>query len=272
MSYQLHASNYMISEQRPYYYQHVTNRPLSTDDHSHDFYEIYILVKGSISQVVGGVFYQQETGSVVLIQPGEPHQILAWSSDFELFCLSVSQKEVNQFLEVYGIRDRINSLPKRQINLDSREIHEICMLFRRMLVMAQTSLEDCCRITMGLVVHEFIKSLFTQADEWMTMVLEQMSKEENLSEGVPALLRISHLSHAQLCRIVKKQLNVTPQQYVKDLRLNYAYDMIQGTDVDCQEVALRIGYSSYSHFCTTFKKKFNISPAELRRNSRLLHL
>jgi len=268
----LRAEDYNLSAQAPYYYQHVINRPLSMEDHEHDFFEIYVIIKGTVKQVVGGEVYLQGPGDLVLILPEEQHNILQWSDEFELICLSVFTPELNQFLEIYGLKEWIEGASRRQITLDSRQIHELCMLFRRILVMAHTRIVDCGRIMVGIMMHEFIKSMFSNTDEWMTQILEQMSKEENLVDGVPALLRLSHFSHAQLCRVIKQQLNMTPQQYVISLRMNYAYDMIQGTDVDIQDIAMRVGYSSFSHFSVTFKEKFGISPAQLRRNSRILHM
>ena len=54
----------------------------------------------------------------------------------------------------------------------------------------------------------------THYNEWLHRILEQMTAQENLEAGVPALLRLSGFSHGHLCRIMKQhvgaQINTLP--------------------------------------------------------------
>lgn len=269
--YTLHSEEYGLSLETPAYFQHVINRTLSHDEHDHDFYEIYIYVHGESAHVVNGVRYLQKASDALVIYPGEPHQILEQSEEIELFCLSVHAEWMQKFLDAYGAYDRILQASSRTFPIDSRSMSRIVQLYRRMLIPSQANNNDFHRIVIGTVLQMFLNTQLPPVSEWTNDALEMMNNREYLAEGVPALLRLSHLSHAQLCRVIKSQLNMTPQQYVKELRLNCAYDMIQGTEESCEDIALQVGYSSFSHFCTSFKEKFGISPAELRkRSSRFL--
>ena len=66
---------------------------------------------------------------------------------------------------------------------------------------------------------------------------------------------------------MKKQAGKTPQQYVRELRLLRAYDLIQSTDLPFEDVANAVGYFSFSHFSTTFKERFGLTPAALRKRN-----
>ena len=46
----------------------------------------------------------------------------------------------------------------------------------------------------------------THYNEWLHRILEQLTAQENLEAGVPALLRLSGFSHGHLCRIMKQQV------------------------------------------------------------------
>ena len=97
--------------------------------------------------------------------------------------------------------------------------------------------------------------------------LKKFNQPEYIREGVPALLRLSNFSHAQLCRIMKRMLDTTPQEYVIDLRLNLAFQMIQSTTLPLAAIAEQVGYSSLSHFITIFTQKYHITPSMLRKKA-----
>ena len=103
--------------------------------------------------------------------------------------------------------------------------------------------------------------------DWIDRLSREMSVPENLSEGVSALQRIANLSHPQLCRVFRKTINRTPQQFVQELRLNYAYTLICNTDTSLEAIAALVGYSSFSHFCIIFKERFQQSPSGLRKSA-----
>ncbi len=262
----------LMTQSKPYYFQHVAKRPLSPVLHAHDFYELYIMLRGGLRQIVNEVEYTQAEGDVVLIYPWENHVVIDHDLDTELYCLSILTSEMERMLDAYDVRERLRNMENRLIQLDSRALKDMDMMFRHMLLPSVLMREDYYRSAVGTIIQTFLKSRLHASNDWMANVLELMNTPENIAEGVPALLRISHLSHAQLCRTIKKQLNMTPQQYVKLLRMNYAFDRIQSTDDSCMDVAFEVGYSSLSHFSTTFKEHFGMTPAELRRKAHLFEL
>ena len=259
-----------VSAEQPYYFQHVVNRRLSRIEHAHEFYEIYIFLRGNARHMIAGGRFSHQKDDVVWILPGEPHVFTGDSEEIELFCLSVLPEEISRFMNAYGVSDLAFEGQKRCCTLDSRQIQEIRALLSRRLAPSHTNRAECFRIVVGMIVQAYLKRQALNANEWETNIFEKMNSAENLAEGVSALLRITHLSHAQLCRVIKSQMNMTPQQYIKEMRLNYAFDLIQSTNKSYEDIALTVGYSSFSHFCMSFKTNFGISPAELRKKRWLV--
>ena len=93
------------------------------------------------------------------------------------------------------------------------------------------------------------------------------SSNRGSAEGVNAMVRLSGLSHAQLCRNLKKANGKTPQQMLKELRLSYAYELICSSEIPYEEIATSVGYSSFSHFSVTFKERYGITPSVLRKTA-----
>lgn len=78
-----------------------------------------------------------------------------------------------------------------------------------------------------------------QDRDWFQSILFHMRKPENMAEGVPAMMRLANLNHAQLCRTMKK-LNLDPTKiYIKELRLSTAYELIINTSPPLEEIALQ---------------------------------
>jgi len=98
-----------------------------------------------------------------------------------------------------------------------------------------------------------------------------MHTPENIEEGLPALLRHSGFSHGHLCRIMKKTFGISPSQYITDLRLQYAANLLSTTDHDILSISVQLGFSSLSHFITIFKKKYGVPPSKYRSTHTNMH-
>ena len=125
-----------------------------------------------------------------------------------------------------------------------------------------------CRLLLAALLSLFLQAQLQPDDTAspaFARTLAEMNRLENAAEGVPAFLRLSNFSHAQLCRLTKKHLGMTPGAYINEIRLKYACELLRRSDLDYQTVGERVGFSSYSHFCSLLKKAYHMTPAQIRR-------
>lgn len=259
--------------QHCYYHSLIHNVPLSITRHSHDFYEVVIILVGQITQEHNGEILTMNAADMLLIRPDEVHLYISQTAELDLLSMQIEKNEMERFLTAYGLEDLTTAQPKHILaQLDSGECRDIFSLSSRVGFHESEAQVKYYRVLLGLILQAY---LFHTADNdiplWLRMTTEQMTQLSNAAEGVPALVRLSHFSHAQLCRLMKKYMGITPQQYVKDLRLNLARQMIENGDEDYLSISMNVGYNSFSHFCSSFKKKYGCSPSELHRKS-LLHM
>lgn len=255
----------------PFIYSHALNRALSPIEHCHDFYEIVYLFEGKAKHCINGVPFEMEEGEVVILRPHEYHVFTEQTEMLELFSISVVKEEIEPFFEAYHVQKSI-SANKGSIHfrLSHNQQHNLLSAFRQLEYISIEQKKMQIRIILGETIHEFMNMISRNSSDWLERILMQMRRPENLKEGIPAFLRVSNLSHAQLCRVIKKRTGKTPQQYVKELRLNYAYDLLLSTGLSCEEIAFSIGYNSLSHFITSFKEEYDVTPSSLRRNKETL--
>jgi transcriptional regulator GlxA family with amidase domain len=69
-------------------------------------------------------------------------------------------------------------------------------------------------------------------------------------------------------RRFKQALGKTPGQYLQELRLNHARDLLQQTNLSTLEIAGHSGYQDNSHFTRQFRRHFHITPGEYRETVR----
>ncbi len=72
------------------------------------------------------------------------------------------------------------------------------------------------------------------------------------------------LSRTQLFRKIKALTQMSPQQYLRFVRLEKAKKLLQSKDEDLNvsEVCYEVGFASKSHFTRSFQKEFGFNPSE----------
>ncbi len=74
---------------------------------------------------------------------------------------------------------------------------------------------------------------------------------------------------ASVClRCFKEMLGVTPIQYVKQLRLGKASELLRETTIPVKDIALSCGFGDVSYFTKTFREKHGCTPSGYRKKQQ----
>ena len=81
---------------------------------------------------------------------------------------------------------------------------------------------------------------------------------------VDTLANAMALSRTQLFRKIKALTHMSPQRYLRFVRLEKAKKLLQAKDKDLNvsEVCYEVGFTSKSHFTRSFQKEFGFNPSE----------
>ncbi|MBC31790.1 MAG: AraC family transcriptional regulator [Muricauda sp.] len=66
----------------------------------------------------------------------------------------------------------------------------------------------------------------------------------------------------------KKLYNKSVNQYIKDVRLEKAQDLMESTDLNITEITYRLGINSRSYFSKLFKERFGVTPKDYMNKRR----
>ncbi|MCB9289942.1 MAG: helix-turn-helix domain-containing protein [Lewinellaceae bacterium] len=102
--------------------------------------------------------------------------------------------------------------------------------------------------------------------------LQQVTEviEEHLSDeqfGVSELAREVGMSRSNLLRKVKKQAGLSVSQYIRQVRLEHAMEMLKQSSLTVSEISFRVGFNSTSYFIKCFREHYGYPPGEAENRS-----
>lgn len=107
-----------------------------------------------------------------------------------------------------------------------------------------------------------------------SLVVEQA--EELIERGIGGKLRVQDLakelmvSHNHLTRQFVRELGVTPQEYIRNLRLSIVVRLLTTTTTPIKRVAVRVGVPDLKQFNRLLKDRLGLPPRAVRASRRTL--
>lgn len=90
--------------------------------------------------------------------------------------------------------------------------------------------------------------------------------EDNISNeqfGVSELASEIGMSRSNLLRKIKKLTNLSVSRFIRQVRLEYAKELLEQTPVNVSEVSYKVGFSSTSYFIKCFGDQYGFPPGEV---------
>ena len=76
-----------------------------------------------------------------------------------------------------------------------------------------------------------------------------------------------NLSTSYLSRLFKKEMGINVSQYINELKIEQAKNMLQNSDMKIIEIANYLSFSSQSHFIQVFRKITGVTPNKYRQQN-----
>lgn len=102
-------------------------------------------------------------------------------------------------------------------------------------------------------------------DPRLSKVVEEILDHPEKSHTLDSLADIAAMSRATFVRHFERSFERTPMDYLRDVRLRRAAQLLQVSSMPVDNVAARVGYSSRSHFSRAFHGYYGESPADFRK-------
>ena len=101
-------------------------------------------------------------------------------------------------------------------------------------------------------------------DKITKVIVANMSNEQF---GVSELAGEIAMSRSNLLRKVKKMTNLSVSQFISQVRLNKAMEMLNETSLTVSEISYEVGFSSPSYFIKCFRDQYGYPPGEAGKHN-----
>ena len=100
--------------------------------------------------------------------------------------------------------------------------------------------------------------------EWdrVLEVLQANFQSDIVREDIAGMAK---LHPAQLSRLVREQKSRSLREYITDLRLEHALDLLKQENLSIDAIASHCGFNYTNYFIRVFRKRYGTSPAEFRK-------
>ncbi len=233
------------------------------------FYLIHYILRGHGTFAVGKDFYRLGPGDAFLIRPDEvvvytADKIDPWQYCFFSFNGSAALQYVDRtaFNDSYVIHvgndeiyDYVNESTLFFSSLTSNlDVHALGFLIRLLTFFADKS-----KTELDMHSEKPIR-------EDIRRIMDYAALNYNTPLTVSQMASMVSMERSYFYRLFKKEVGLSPKEYVIGLRLEKARDLITETSLSIGSIAEIVGFQSFSSFSRLFTAHFRQSPGQYRRS------
>ncbi|MFB5661862.1 AraC family transcriptional regulator [Alteribacillus sp. HJP-4] len=116
--------------------------------------------------------------------------------------------------------------------------------------------------------YRFVKKIDKKVDlpPHMSKAITYLHASYQKPVTVEELAELAELSRGYFIKQFQEFFHLTPKQYITRLRIQYAVELLQNTDLPVKTIALKTGFSDDNYFYKVFRKMIGISPGKFRNS------
>ena len=237
---------------------------------SHPMPELTYVDQGSLHSVADGQDLLLKQGDLVIYGPDQWHMQYAdidvapryVTISFDVSGGDLTQLMNRKFTAPQQVVQLLQQMLREQERMDAYSndiiISQLNLLLLQLLRQAESP-KDAKLQTANAVHSE--NEIIRQAQIFIaTHIREKLS--------VPLVARQVDVSPSYLTALFHKNLQISPGEYIRRIKLQESKQMIRENDLNFTEIAAALQYSTVHHFSRQFKEKFGITPTEYAKSVR----
>ena len=244
--------------------------------HSHDFYEVYCFIGGSVDYIVEDGLYRLQAGDVLLIPTNYLHQpnVKDGSKSYDRIVLWINPAYVKRLSSpstdlatCFQKAKEKGAYLVRNSALSDKLVTELIAVIENEnsnSFGADLTAENHVITVLTLLGAHYLKNRQAKQAEQSEIISRAI---EYISEHLTEPITLDGISNAlytnkyYFAHLFKEETGVSPHSYILKKRLLMSKELIeQGLSIT--DVYVRCGFSDYTHFFRAFKKEFDLTPKQ----------
>lgn len=245
-----------------FFIERTAQKNLMTNMHYHSSYELYYLEAGSREYCVEDKLFVVETGSFVLIPPYRYHRT---QGEFALRVVVNFTKEfLLKFFNQQTVSNLLDVFKQPLISPSDDITQRNCKILINSMIDCENDLE--CSIQLASLLLLLSKSSACDTPKSsIANVIEYIKQNFANINSIDEIAEASHFSKHHLCRLFKKNMDVTVMDYLNTIKIRNACNYLEATDKRILEISQLCGFNSPAYFSKVFKDQLKLSPSEYRK-------
>lgn len=229
-----------------------------------DYFLIYV-TDGIFNTKINGITHRLKKGAVVIFPPKFKYHY--WGTPpSKYLCAHFTGSYAEGLLKDLGFP---SEQPYAQ---DGEFLPKIVDLFDKMIEQSLTN-APFLKQSLACLLEEILLTIATSKARnsgYRTLKSSIKYIHANYTEKIeiPHLAKLEGLSNSRYIVVFSKEMGKTPREYILDLRLARACDLLLSTDMEINQVGASSGYKDQYFFSKIFKKHMGISPQEYRKTHK----
>ncbi len=153
---------------------------------------------------------------------------------------------------------------------------EIIALYKRAIIIAEAQEANYQQALSGIACNLVSMALylsrnrdFSKSDIASQISQAKIAVHDNISAVTPEeLARITCMSYSKFRKIFKEYTGFAPSQYIQEVRITMAKELLTNTSKSIKQIAIELGYENKDYFFTVFKKVTGSTPITYRRHTQ----
>lgn len=259
------------------------------DMHSHTFWEISYAYEGNGTCFMDKTEIPVQNGIFFFLKPGNKHCFLSQAKEYgaplRLCSCIFTQDFLDSILEQYVATPEIKNYTLYKTLTSSKPFaislpDDNTLNIRHLLLLIAHEYNHFTLGSEAIIRNSMISLLIciTRLYEYQTnQAMQMVTKSSDIDEllkyiksnygsklSLDLLAAYMHLSREYLCRYFKKYTGKTISDFLLEVRISQAKEMLRTTSHPISDIGAYCGYPSVSSFQRSFKKVTGISPSQFR--------
>ncbi len=252
-------------------------------EHWHDYFELFLILEGSVTHIINGKTQHLEKGTLVFIRPGDIHKYICEEEKVRFLNLAISKNTMYRLADYLGStfdKDKmLGSVVPPSVEVSDRFKKKMLRNFQKVNTMYSNDSQSI-KLFMKAYLAEIIVSCFLESEEsvetednipeWLSETCKQMYIKENFVAGNKRMVEISGKSREYLSRSLKKYMNTSLSEFVFKIRLEYASNLLINSNLSISDICNECGFDNLSYFYRKFSNLYGATPSAFRKNHTII--
>ena len=240
--------------------------------HKHDDYcEIMFILEGKGDYTINNKKYLVEEGDLIVLNRGVVHAESSYGGNIlRAYVCSVENIKIENFEENCILPDDFKPvMPTSKYAKMIRQCFEDIYneMSEQSLYYDSMTKIDLLKIilTAKRIANELAQDVDYSSVKYISQGVKSYIDKHYMDQlTLDSLAKIFHLSKYHIVHEMKKDMGISPINYLIGLRVGEAQRLLLATDLSVTSISKVIGYDNVSYFMHLFHKKTGVSPTEFR--------